>query len=211
MKTLIVAVLMLFSSLTLANGYCESRPGQKAVMNCYESLVMMESNRLGRLYKEFGSHPNSTQDSVQQMDYDHQNWSGMLEASCQDYRCMYIALVNRNNALTSRLKALGPVQAAAPVPQPSHNGPSFNCAKASTKVEHLICNNATVSGLDVDLSESYKEALAMTTDNNWMKEEQVEWVKTSRNVCSDEACLIKAYEQRIDELFWMKKHMEMEQ
>lgn len=211
MKTHIVAVLMLFSSLTLANDYCESRPGQKAVMDCYENLVMMESNRLGRLYKELGSHPNSTQDSVQQMDYDHQNWSGMLEASCQDYRCMYIALINRNNSLTSRLKALGPVQAAAPVQQLSHNGPSFNCVKASTKVEHLICNSATVSELDINLSESYKEALSMRTDNKWMKEEQVEWVKNTRNICDNEACLIQAYEQRIDEIFWMKKHMGMEE
>jgi len=218
MKNLIFITAALFSTASMANNYCESRGTVRAVSQCYETLTQNESLKLKRIYADFNSHPSITPEALQQMEYDHQNWAGMMDASCQDYRCTYTALVNRNNALTSRLKALGPVQAADPVQQvapavqqPSQNGPSFNCAKASTNVEHLICNSATVSGLDTDLSDTYKEALSMTADNKWIKDEQVEWNKNVRNSCQDEACLIKAYEERIDELFWTKKHMGMEQ
>lgn len=59
---------------------------------------------------------------MQQLEFDHQNWAGLLDASCRDARCSYRALVNRNNVLDSRLSSLGPIQ--------TNSATSGNCLDA---------------------------------------------------------------------------------
>lgn len=73
---------------------------------------------------------------------------------------------------------------------------SFNCAKASSKVEKLICADAELGKLDQDLAEIYKEALAKVPA---VKAEQRAWL-AARNQCKDTACLKTAYNDRLLEL-----------
>ncbi|MDR1284953.1 MAG: lysozyme inhibitor LprI family protein [Campylobacteraceae bacterium] len=56
---------------------------------------------------------------------------------------------------------------------------SFDCKKAKTDVEKLICSNEELSRLDEELNEAYKKLLAMTNndDKKMIIQEQREWVK----------------------------------
>ena len=79
---------------------------------------------------------------------------------------------------------------------------SFDCAKASGATESLICKNADVSALDDDLQAAYKTAQAAVAPFNKpeLVKEQRNWIKYTRNICQDAACLKQAYAARIDVL-----------
>jgi len=76
---------------------------------------------------------------------------------------------------------------------------SFDCAKASTKVEHLICDAPEISKLDDELSVAYKAALKDQVQAEAIKQEQMKWLK-KRNDCSDVVCVKQAYEARLKSL-----------
>lgn len=76
---------------------------------------------------------------------------------------------------------------------------SFDCAKASTLVEDVICSDNDISTLDETLSSSYRDALANTNNASNIKLDQRNWLK-KRNSCKDKACLQSMYEQRINDL-----------
>jgi uncharacterized protein len=75
-------------------------------------------------------------------------------------------------------------------------GASFDCAKAGTKVEKLICSTPSLSKLDSSLADVYKDALRKEPA---IKPDQLAWIK-ERNKCSSEACLEESYKERIDSL-----------
>ena len=77
---------------------------------------------------------------------------------------------------------------------------SFDCAKAKTKIEKQICSNTKLSELDDKLTALYNKVLAQSPVPEDTKEQQREWVKGSRNVCKDAACLERAYASRISDL-----------
>jgi uncharacterized protein len=84
------------------------------------------------------------------------------------------------------------------------NAASFDCAKAGTKVEHLICDNPELSKLDDELSAQYKLALQDHTRAGATKFSQRQWLQ-ERNHCSTavysiEACLRSTYLGRIEHL-----------
>jgi hypothetical protein len=77
---------------------------------------------------------------------------------------------------------------------------SFDCAKAKTKIEKLICANPKLSQLDEKVSALYKKVLEQSPVPEDTKEQQREWVKDPRNLCKDAACLEEAYASRISDL-----------
>jgi len=83
--------------------------------------------------------------------------------------------------------------------------PCSNCAKASSSVEKLICNDAELAKLDNSLSSLYHQLLKnlSVADQKLLKTEQRGWVK-GRDDCwksSDErGCVKREYEARISEL-----------
>ena len=83
--------------------------------------------------------------------------------------------------------------------------PSFDCAKASSEVEELICRDADLAKLDRSLSELYSVLLKNTpeSERKHLKAEQRGWVK-GRNDCwksSDmRGCVAEEYRMRIGEL-----------
>ncbi|MDM8567053.1 lysozyme inhibitor LprI family protein [Candidatus Halobeggiatoa sp. HSG11] len=81
-------------------------------------------------------------------------------------------------------------------------GASFNCNKATTKLEHLICENNELSDLDSQLGTLYsKLRKSLSADEKRkLKKEQILWIK-QRNRCGlSNDCLIYSYEDRILEL-----------
>jgi len=73
---------------------------------------------------------------------------------------------------------------------------SFDCGKATTTAEKLICADAKLSKLDDELARSYKAALQDNQQVNTIRQAQKQWLK-ERNVCVDAACVKQAYEARL--------------
>ena len=70
---------------------------------------------------------------------------------------------------------------------------SFDCAKASAKVEKIICGDAELSKLDNELSVVYNASLQDVQHAKVVKESQRTWLRDVRTSCSDATCLKRAY------------------
>lgn len=76
---------------------------------------------------------------------------------------------------------------------------SFDCAKASSKIEKLVCSTPQSADADRRLASAYRTAAAKATDPAALKQQQRDWLK-ERNACGDTACLLKTTEARIQAL-----------
>ncbi|AOT08179.1 lysozyme inhibitor LprI family protein [Pseudoalteromonas luteoviolacea] len=78
----------------------------------------------------------------------------------------------------------------------------FDCKKASTEVEKLICSDKALSQLDEDMSIAYRNMRAplygIERENYLVK--QRNWLKQVRNKCQTSKCLKKVYQARISEI-----------
>ena len=75
---------------------------------------------------------------------------------------------------------------------------SFDCAKASTKVEHMICDSPEISKLDDKLGQDYRDVLGKANEEqkHQLIADQKHWLKFTRNDCDMETCLKHAYRSR---------------
>ena len=86
---------------------------------------------------------------------------------------------------------------------------SFDCAKATTKVEKAICADAQVSELDEHLGRFYFAARERLAENaSCLASDQREWLRR-RNACADAACLRKLYLDRLAELAALQPGMNL--
>lgn len=82
-------------------------------------------------------------------------------------------------------------------------GASFDCAKAATKVERLVCADPQLSEMDSELDRSYgkaRESERLLNNKDRLREYQAAWLRDIRNRCPDLKCLKAVYEQRIMQL-----------
>lgn len=80
----------------------------------------------------------------------------------------------------------------------SASAASFDCGKAKTKTEKMICADAELSALDDILSTAYKSAHGRVEDKSGLRQSQRDWLSSYvRAVCADSACLKKAISERI--------------
>lgn len=79
--------------------------------------------------------------------------------------------------------------------------PSFNCEQATARIDKIICQSPELAKLDVQVYESYKEAIKTTSADQTAQlvNSQKEWIK-KRNQCDSVQCITDAYEQRDQEL-----------
>lgn len=75
-------------------------------------------------------------------------------------------------------------------------GASFDCAKASTKVEKMICADAGLSLQDEEVAKVYGEVLKKSLDEALLKKQQRGSIK-ARNQCKDISCLRDHYRGRL--------------
>ncbi|EGW1594108.1 DUF1311 domain-containing protein [Salmonella enterica subsp. enterica serovar Bareilly] len=79
------------------------------------------------------------------------------------------------------------------VASPAVFAASFDCQKASTEIEHKICDNERLSKLDEQLSSTYSIALkANTRDADTLKTVQRQWINM-RGILTDDKALELAY------------------
>src|SRR5215831_576944 len=80
---------------------------------------------------------------------------------------------------------------------------SFDCAKASTAIEKMICADARLSALDDNLARSYSAALERSSQDERarLRREQAAWLKY-RDACepADRSCVIARYGERLRNL-----------
>jgi uncharacterized protein len=78
---------------------------------------------------------------------------------------------------------------------------SFDCAKAASKVEKMICADPVVSQLDSDLARDYSSARpALGAGATCLVSDQRQWLRTVRNRCASVDCLKHVYRERLVEL-----------
>lgn len=77
---------------------------------------------------------------------------------------------------------------------------SFDCTKAATSVETMICADAALSQIDDRLSAAYTKALSGAADQAVIRSEQRAWLLNVRNKCSTPACVAQAYSTRLAEI-----------
>jgi uncharacterized protein len=83
----------------------------------------------------------------------------------------------------------------------SQSKPSFDCNKAASTAEKMICSNALLGKLDTALSENYKQMMMADLGKGGqtnVKAEQRKWI-SARNKCQDVKCLEESYRKRVDE------------
>lgn len=74
--------------------------------------------------------------------------------------------------------------------------PSFDCSKARSRIDKLVCANAELAALDRRVAELFELAMSQAPDAGDIKRAQRRWLR-DRNDCQDAACMRSQYEQRI--------------
>jgi uncharacterized protein len=82
---------------------------------------------------------------------------------------------------------------------PSARAATFDCKKASTFAEKVVCSDSQLSAMDDELGRLYKGALAGTPNNETLESDQKAWLSL-RDQCRDSDCIKKAYADRISAL-----------
>jgi uncharacterized protein len=78
---------------------------------------------------------------------------------------------------------------------------SFDCRKAVTAVEKLICGDKELRELDASMSQRYKQMVPPDDiESDKTMEDQRNWLKNVRNKCATADCLKLAYRERINVL-----------
>ncbi|HTA65283.1 MAG TPA: hypothetical protein VK753_07255 [Xanthomonadaceae bacterium] len=79
--------------------------------------------------------------------------------------------------------------------------PGFDCARAKSNVEHLICSSPDLSRLDAQLGDIFSNASGQAgLDPKALRHDEDVWLSTVRGACTDVACLESAYAHRIEAL-----------
>lgn len=99
------------------------------------------------------------------------------------------------------LGAVGAVGAVLLALASTVHAASFDCAKALSKVEKMICADAELSKLDAAMADAYKDS---PIDRTQRKRWQAEWLR-ERNTCADADCVKRMYETRI---FILRRHID---
>lgn len=77
---------------------------------------------------------------------------------------------------------------------------SFDCARAETNVEKMVCRDPGLSKLDEVLGDRYRWILSRTKDAEALRAEQHAWLQNIRDICYADSCLDSAYRTRIAEI-----------
>ncbi|APR37239.1 DUF4236 domain-containing protein [Paraburkholderia sp. SOS3] len=81
----------------------------------------------------------------------------------------------------------------APVSAPATQQTSFDCSKARSDAEHLVCNDPELAADDVELASIYAKAKAAATDQIAFKvRTRAEW-NYREQTCHDRECLVRWY------------------
>lgn len=90
----------------------------------------------------------------------------------------------------------------SPTQQPKTYNPSFDCSKATAEDLKLICQNADLSALDRQMSQTFYGMVSRIHPEQAksLRSQQRDWLNNIRKACTDPDCLRNVYRTRLDEL-----------
>jgi uncharacterized protein len=125
----------------------------------------------------------------------------ILTSKGEKYRDCQVSMVNTTKPVEQVASVAAPTPLQAPAAQKAvADSPvvaSFDCQKASSKTEKMICSSPQTAKLDVALSNAYRKTLAASDNQNEVKAEQMTWLSSVRSKCESTDCLDSAYAARI--------------
>ena len=74
---------------------------------------------------------------------------------------------------------------------------SFDCSKAKTNTEKLICSTPETSALDETLNRSFKSAYGRAGDKAGVRQSQRDWLNDELKACADLGCIEVTMAERI--------------
>lgn len=94
----------------------------------------------------------------------------------------------------------------------SAHAASFDCKKASTPTEKMICESTPLSDLDSKLADVYSKTFAAASPNAKvrLRAGQRTWLGLVSRNCDDVECITVAYQARIDQLEDVEKNTDVE-
>ena len=115
-----------------------------------------------------------------------------------------VSAISATTAVTPPTKSTEstPQQVTAPSSPPVGKiEASFDCAKASTTIEKLICSTPESATADKNLALTYNAVKSkMGANAGQYKDAQIKWMREVRNACTDVACLVKVMNARGEQL-----------
>lgn len=91
-----------------------------------------------------------------------------------------------------------PADAITPVPQRAAIPPTFNCDKAGTNSEKMICASDELAALDREMARAYRQLFSVAVKRReLLANEQSAWRLSVRDACPDESCISRVMRQRI--------------
>jgi uncharacterized protein len=108
---------------------------------------------------------------------DQRNWIKKVRNKCAAIECLKLAYRERINVL-------------------SDTAASFDCSKAVTKMEKLICSDESLRYQDKSLNLAYRTLKAMSGEENKVVLAQKKWLSNISDQCNDVQCLMQAFSSR---------------
>ena len=82
---------------------------------------------------------------------------------------------------------------------PSSLAAGFDCTRATTRIERMICADEELTRLDDILTAEYADRVSSPAIADAIRSAQRSWL-TSRNICRDRSCVLESYVTRIREI-----------
>jgi uncharacterized protein len=107
------------------------------------------------------------------------------------------ACASKSTPAASSSQSAGSAQSSGAAPVA---GPSLDCAKPANQAQQLVCSDPQLTDLDHRLQTAYQQALDRPgSDKAAVTTAQNAWA-TQRDACTQNACLLEAYQTRLVEL-----------
>lgn len=78
---------------------------------------------------------------------------------------------------------------------------SFDCGKARSVTEKLICSDEELGRLDEELGKAFAAAVKQVRDGKALRKAQSTWLRKQREACKDAACVRARMQERVAELW----------
>jgi uncharacterized protein len=75
-----------------------------------------------------------------------------------------------------------------------------DCSKPKTKIDWMLCSSDRAVREEQRMARAFRDAANRTEDRRKLLDDQKEWTERVRDACNEIACLLKAYQERVEEL-----------
>jgi len=118
----------------------------------------------------------------------------------KEYGASEMAWVGRNVACTSLRGLCRPGLLETQSETKDALAHSLECSALLTVQAQLVCGDPDLARLDKTMAEVFNDKLKTSANKAKLRADQRAWLRNSRNVCEDKACLLRSYQHRVAEL-----------